>query len=120
MVEQFFLGRIALMPEKEVELGSAATAASSVYPLRMPAANTAVRRTQNKLKDTKDSKNIGKDRQAPVTASSGRTKSLLSCESFLTLLTTCFKGQDDQREPLLSSVHGQMLNYILFPKEERL
>ena len=73
----------------------------------------------NKAKDTKDSKEIGKDRQAPGT-SSGRTKSLLSYEPFLALVTTCFKGQDDQREAFLSSLHGQMLNYIFIPKEERL
>ena len=40
VLEKFFLRKVALMPEEEGELNSSeATAASSVYQLRIPAAN---------------------------------------------------------------------------------
>lgn len=41
-------------------------------------------------------------------------------QPFLSLVLSCLKGQDDQRENLLSSVHNQLSQYLVLSKEERL
>lgn len=33
---------------------------------------------------------------------------------------TCLKGQDEQREAFLSSLHSQLSHFIFLPKEDRL
>ena len=48
-----------------------------------------------------------------------RSKSLLSYEPLLSLIMTCLKGQDEQRESFLSSLHSQLSHYIFLPKEDR-
>lgn len=49
-----------------------------------------------------------------------RSKSLLSYEPLLSLVMTCLKGQDEQREAFLSSLHSQLLHFACLPKEDRL
>ena len=46
----------------------------------------------------------------------GRSKSLMSYEPLLALVMTCLKGQDEQREVFLSSLHSQLSHYIFLPK----
>lgn len=38
-------------------------------------------------------------------------------QPFLSLVLSCLKGQDDQRENLLSSVHNQLSQYLVLSKE---
>lgn len=33
---------------------------------------------------------------------------------------TCLKGQDEQREAFLSSLHSQLSHFVFLPKEDRL
>lgn len=40
-------------------------------------------------------------------------------QPFLSLVLSCLKGQDDQRESLLSSVHNQLSQYLVLSKEVR-
>ena len=42
---------------------------------------------------------------------------LLSLQPFLSLLLTCLRGQDEQREGLLSSLHGQIEKFVNNAKE---
>ena len=49
-----------------------------------------------------------------------RSKSLLSYEPLLSLVMTCLKGQDEQREAFLSSLHSQLSHFVFLPKEDRL
>lgn len=53
-------------------------------------------------------------------SSSSRSKSLMSYEPLLSLVMTCLKGQDEQREAFLSSLHSQLTHYMFLPKEDRL
>ena len=67
---------------------------------------------------TPPSKQKDKDRSAnndPL-----RSKSLMSYEPLLALVMTCLKGQDEQREAFLSSLHSQLSQYVFLPKEDRL
>ncbi|XP_050541697.1 mediator of RNA polymerase II transcription subunit 12 isoform X2 [Daktulosphaira vitifoliae] len=41
-------------------------------------------------------------------------------QPFLSLVLSCLKGQDDQKENLLSSLHNQLSQYLILSKEERL
>ena len=45
------------------------------------------------------------------------SKSLLGHQPFLSLILTCLKGQDEQRECLLSSLHSQLEKFINNVKE---
>lgn len=38
-------------------------------------------------------------------------------QPFLSLVLSCLKGQDDQRESLLSSIHNQLSQYLVLSKE---
>lgn len=49
-----------------------------------------------------------------------RSKSLLSYEPLLSLVMTCLKGQDEQRDAFLLSLHSQLSHFIYLPKEDRL
>lgn len=60
----------------------------------------------------------GKSRERDRSAQ--RSSSLLSHQPFLSLVLTCLKGQDDQREGLLTSLHNQLSQYIQLSKDERL
>ena len=67
---------------------------------------------------TPPSKQKDKDRSAnndPL-----RSKSLMSYEPLLALVMTCLKGQDEQREAFLSSLHSQLSQYVFLPKEDHL
>lgn len=44
-------------------------------------------------------------------------QSLLSHQPFLSLILTCLKGQDDQREGLLTSLHSQLSQFIMMSKD---
>lgn len=44
-------------------------------------------------------------------------QSLLSHQPFLSLVLTCLKGQDDQRESLLSSLHSQLSQFLSMSKD---
>lgn len=46
-----------------------------------------------------------------------RSSSLLSHQPFLSLVLTCLKGQDDQREGLLTSLQTQLTQYIQLSKD---
>lgn len=46
-----------------------------------------------------------------------RSSSLLSHQPFLSLVLTCLKGQDDQREGLLTSLHSQLNQFFLLSKD---
>ncbi|KAK6194758.1 hypothetical protein SNE40_000324 [Patella caerulea] len=46
-----------------------------------------------------------------------KSKSLLGHQSFLSLVLTCLKGQDEQREGLLNSLHSQLEKFIFNMKE---
>jgi len=60
------------------------------------------------------SKNRDKERNVQ------RSSSLLSHQPFLSLVLTCLKGQDDQREGLLTSLHSQLNQFLMLSKDERL
>lgn len=47
----------------------------------------------------------------------GEGQSLLSHQPFLSLILTCLKGQDDQREGLLTSLHSQLSQFIMMSKD---
>lgn len=51
----------------------------------------------------------------------GRSKSpsLFNHQPFLSLVLTCLKGQDDQREGLLTSLHSQLSQFLNTSKEEK-
>lgn len=51
----------------------------------------------------------------------GRSKSpsLFNHQPFLSLVLTCLKGQDDQREGLLTSLHSQLSQFLSTSKEEK-
>ncbi|CAG5095064.1 Similar to kto: Mediator of RNA polymerase II transcription subunit 12 (Drosophila melanogaster) [Cotesia congregata] len=51
----------------------------------------------------------------------GRLKSpsLFNHQPFLSLVLTCLKGQDDQREGLLTSLHSQLSQFLNTSKEEK-
>ena len=51
----------------------------------------------------------------------GRCKSpsLFNHQPFLSLVLTCLKGQDDQREGLLTSLHSQLSQFLSTSKEEK-
>jgi len=49
-----------------------------------------------------------------------RPRSLLSYEPLLSLVMTCLKGQDEQREAFLSSLYSQLSHFIFLSKEDRL
>ena len=51
----------------------------------------------------------------------GRIKSpsLFNHQPFLSLVLTCLKGQDDQREGLLTSLHSQLSQFLTTSKEEK-
>ncbi|XP_076661232.1 mediator complex subunit kohtalo [Halictus rubicundus] len=51
----------------------------------------------------------------------GRSKSpsLFNHQPFLSLVLTCLKGQDDQREGLLMSLHSQLSQFLNIGKEEK-
>ena len=57
----------------------------------------------------------GKSRERDRSAQ--RSTSLLSHQPFLSLVLTCLKGQDDQREGLLTSLHNQLTQYIQLSKD---
>lgn len=57
----------------------------------------------------------GKSRERDRSAQ--RSSSLLSHQPFLSLVLTCLKGQDDQREGLLTSLHNQLSQYIQLSKD---
>jgi hypothetical protein len=57
------------------------------------------------------SKNRDKDRNVQ------RSSSLLSHQPFLSLVLTCLKGQDDQREGLLTSLHSQLNQFLMLSKD---
>lgn len=44
-------------------------------------------------------------------------QSLLSHQPFLSLILTCLKGQDDQREGLLTSLHSQLSQFLMMSKD---
>jgi len=66
------------------------------------------------------SKGKDKERNIPNASLAFRSKSLLSYEPLLSLVMTCLKGQDEQREMFLSSLHSQLSHFIFLPKEDRL
>lgn len=43
----------------------------------------------------------------------------LAYKAFLSLILSCLKGQDDQKEGLLSSLHTQLVKFVKFSKEVR-
>lgn len=45
------------------------------------------------------------------------SSSLLSHQPFLSLVLTCLKGQDEQREDLLASLHSQLAQFLQATKE---
>lgn len=57
------------------------------------------------------SKNRDKERNVQ------RSSSLLSHQPFLSLVLTCLKGQDDQREGLLTSLHSQLNQFLMLSKD---
>ncbi|GFV97760.1 mediator of RNA polymerase II transcription subunit 12-like protein [Trichonephila clavipes] len=59
------------------------------------------------------SKNKEKDKQAQ------KNSSLLSHQPFLSLVLMCLKGQDEQREGLLNSLHTQLSQSIYIAKDDR-
>ncbi len=67
-----------------------------------------------------NSKGKDKERNVPNATLALRSKSLLSYEPLLSLVMTCLKGQDEQREMFLSSLHSQLSHFIFLPKEDRL
>ena len=44
----------------------------------------------------------------------------MSYEPLLSLIMTCLKGQDEQREAFLSSLYSQLSHFIFLSKEDRL
>lgn len=44
----------------------------------------------------------------------------MSYEPLLSLIMTCLKGQDEQREQFLTSLHAQLSHFMFLPKEDRL
>lgn len=56
-----------------------------------------------------------KDRGGRGNSSSGPF--LMSHQPFLMLVLTCLKGQDDQREGLLTSLHSQLSQFLALPKD---
>ena len=61
-----------------------------------------------------------KERGVVGSNTSIRSKPLLSFEPLLSLIMTCLKGQDEQREQFLSSLHSQLTQFMFLPKEDRL
>ncbi|PNF33047.1 hypothetical protein B7P43_G16368 [Cryptotermes secundus] len=57
------------------------------------------------------SKNRDKERNVQ------RSSSLLSHQPFLSLVLTCLKGQDEQREGLLTSLHSQLNQFLMLSKD---
>lgn len=50
-------------------------------------------------------------------ASGEQSTPLLSHQPFLSLVLTCLKGQDDQREGLLTSLHSQLSQFLTLTKD---
>nr|XP_006824481.1 PREDICTED: mediator of RNA polymerase II transcription subunit 12-like protein-like [Saccoglossus kowalevskii] len=48
-----------------------------------------------------------------------KSMSLLSHQPFLSLVLTCLKGQDEQREGLLTSLQTQLTQFLQSPKDDR-
>lgn len=48
-----------------------------------------------------------------------KSPSLFNHQPFLSLVLTCLKGQDDQREGLLTSLHSQLSQFLNISKEEK-
>lgn len=48
-----------------------------------------------------------------------KSPSLFNHQPFLSLVLTCLKGQDDQREGLLTSLHNQLNQFLNTSKEEK-
>lgn len=69
---------------------------------------------------TPPSKVKDKDRGSGGSTSVNRLRSLLSYEPFLSLIMTCLRGQEDQRESFLTSLHQQLSQFVFLPKEDRL
>jgi len=57
---------------------------------------------------------VGRSRGRP----SG-TSNLLSHQPFLSLVLTCLRGQDEQREGLLASLHSQLTQFLVVARDER-
>ncbi|KOX75481.1 Mediator of RNA polymerase II transcription subunit 12 [Melipona quadrifasciata] len=51
--------------------------------------------------------------------SRSKSPSLFNHQPFLSLVLTCLKGQDDQREGLLMSLHSQLSQFLNISKEEK-
>ncbi|XP_034195865.1 mediator complex subunit kohtalo [Osmia lignaria lignaria] len=51
--------------------------------------------------------------------SRSKSPSLFNHQPFLSLVLTCLKGQDDQREGLLMSLHSQLTQFLNITKEEK-
>lgn len=49
-----------------------------------------------------------------------RSRSLLAYEPFLSLIMTCLRGQEDQRESFLASLHQQLSQFVFLQKDDRL
>lgn len=61
----------------------------------------------------------GKGNSKKNVDSENEGQSLLSHQPFLSLILTCLKGQDDQRESLLSSLHSQLSQFLSMSKDVR-
>lgn len=48
-----------------------------------------------------------------------KSPSLFNHQPFLSLVLTCLRGQDDQREGLLTSLHSQLTQFLNMSKEEK-
>jgi len=57
---------------------------------------------------------VGRSRGRPSGASH-----LLSHQPFLSLVLTCLRGQDEQREGLLASLHSQLMHFLMVARDER-
>ncbi|XP_032453194.1 mediator of RNA polymerase II transcription subunit 12 isoform X4 [Nasonia vitripennis] len=58
------------------------------------------------------SKTTGRERRS-------KSPSMFNHQPFLSLVLTCLKGQDDQREGLLTSLHSQLSQFCTSSKEEK-
>lgn len=70
--------------------------------------NWSSRKNQEKEKETKSKKGSDNENEG---------HSLLSHQPFLSLILTCLKGQDDQREGLLTSLHSQLSQFLMMSRE---
>lgn len=70
--------------------------------------NWSCRKNQENRENSKSKKNNDSENEG---------QSLLSHQPFLSLILTCLKGQDDQREGLLTSLHSQLSQFLMMSKD---